>query len=109
MQQQPASRLGLFSGRGRISDWDASRVKSKRATVLDKVLPRKFSSRLFLMAFVAGLIPIVVFTILIDIYGKRIENESIGSSSWDIARTCTAARSCCGAWVKPPSATECMR
>ena len=43
--------------------------------MLDRVLPRKFSSRLFLMAFIAGLIPIVVFTILIDTYGKRIENE----------------------------------
>jgi len=73
MQQHPASRLVLRKvGQG---DWDAPRVKSKRATVLDKVLPRKFSSRLFLMAFIAGLIPIVVFTILIDIYGKRIENE----------------------------------
>jgi len=43
--------------------------------VLDKVLPKKFSSRLFLMAFIAGLIPIVVFAVLIDTYGKRIESE----------------------------------
>ena len=43
--------------------------------MLDRILPRKFGSRLFLMAFIAGLIPIVVFAVLIDIYGKRIENE----------------------------------
>ena len=43
--------------------------------VLERLLPKKFSSRLFLMAFVSGLIPIVIFTVLIDIYGKRIENE----------------------------------
>ena len=43
--------------------------------VLEKILPRKFGSRLFLMAFIAGLIPIVVFSVLIDIYGKYIENE----------------------------------
>jgi PAS domain S-box-containing protein len=43
--------------------------------VLEKLLPRKFSSRLFLMTFVAGLIPIVIFTFLINAYGRRIENE----------------------------------
>ena len=38
--------------------------------VLERILPKKFSSRLFLMAFVAGLIPIVIFTVLINTYGK---------------------------------------
>ncbi|OPY69524.1 MAG: Blue-light-activated protein [Syntrophorhabdaceae bacterium PtaU1.Bin034] len=40
-----------------------------------KILPKKFSSRLFLMTFIAGLIPIIVFTVLINIYGSRIQNE----------------------------------
>jgi PAS domain S-box-containing protein len=72
MQRHPASRSLVRKGRnlrGMLSR------DSKRATVLDRVLPKKFSSRLFLMAFIAGLIPIVVFTILIDTYGKRIEHE----------------------------------
>lgn len=43
--------------------------------ILERVLPRKFSSRLFLMAFIAGLIPIVIFTVLINTYGKHIEKE----------------------------------
>jgi PAS domain S-box-containing protein len=43
--------------------------------VLERILPKKFSSRLFLMAFVAGLIPIVIFTVLINTYGKYIEKE----------------------------------
>ncbi len=43
--------------------------------ILERFLPKKFSSRLFLMAFVAGLIPIVIFTVLINTYGKHIENE----------------------------------
>ncbi len=43
--------------------------------ILEKLLPRKFSSRLFLMTFVAGLIPIVVFSVLINTYGRRIEND----------------------------------
>jgi PAS domain S-box-containing protein len=42
--------------------------------VFEKLLPRKFSSRLFLMTFVAGLIPIVIFAFLINTYGKRIED-----------------------------------
>jgi PAS domain S-box-containing protein len=45
------------------------------AMVLERILPKKFSSRLFLMAFVAGLIPIVIFTVLINTYGKHIEKE----------------------------------
>lgn len=43
--------------------------------VLERLLPRKFSSRLFLVTFVAGLIPIVVFSVLINTYGKRIHND----------------------------------
>ena len=47
----------------------------EESMVFEKLLPRKFSSRLFLMTFVAGLIPIVIFTLLINTYGKRIEHE----------------------------------
>ncbi len=40
---------------------------------LTKFLPKKFSTRLFLVTFIAGLIPILIFVVLIDIYGSRIE------------------------------------
>jgi PAS domain S-box-containing protein len=42
---------------------------------LARFLPRKFSSRLFLMTFIAGLIPVIIFSILINIYGHRIQKE----------------------------------
>ena len=37
--------------------------------------PKKFSSRLFLVTLAAGLVPIAIFAILVDIYGSRIERE----------------------------------
>jgi PAS domain S-box-containing protein len=43
--------------------------------IFERFLPRKFSSRLFLTTFFAGVIPIVIFTILINTYGQRIANE----------------------------------
>src|SRR5512147_601235 len=43
--------------------------------IFEKLLPRKFSSRLFLMTLIAGLIPIVVFSVLINTYGRRIEDQ----------------------------------
>ncbi len=42
---------------------------------LARFLPRKFSSRLFLMTFIAGLIPVIIFSILINIYGHRMQKE----------------------------------
>ena len=42
---------------------------------LEKLSPKQFTSRLFLMAFVSGLVPIVIFTVLINAYGKRIGSE----------------------------------
>jgi PAS domain S-box-containing protein len=40
--------------------------------IFEKFLPKKFSTRLFLVAFIAGAIPILIFTVLISTYGKRI-------------------------------------
>ncbi|MGD0229921.1 MAG: ATP-binding protein [Syntrophorhabdales bacterium] len=40
-----------------------------------RLAPKRFSSRLFLVTFIAGLIPIIIFTILIGSYGARIEKE----------------------------------
>ena len=40
-----------------------------------KFLPKKFSSRLFLVTIAAGLVPVAIFAVLIDIYGGRIEGE----------------------------------
>jgi PAS domain S-box-containing protein len=42
---------------------------------LSRVFPKKFSIRLFLVTFIAGLIPVIIFVVLIDIYGSRIERE----------------------------------
>ncbi|HVN98236.1 MAG TPA: ATP-binding protein [Syntrophorhabdaceae bacterium] len=42
---------------------------------LSKILPKKFSSRLFLMTLAAGLIPVVIFTLLLEIYGGRFRQE----------------------------------
>jgi PAS domain S-box-containing protein len=42
---------------------------------LSSVLPKKFSTRLFLVTFIAGLIPVIIFAVLIDIYGSRIEKQ----------------------------------
>jgi PAS domain S-box-containing protein len=49
--------------------------RSRRPMVFEKLLPGKFSSRLFLMTFAAGLIPVVIFTFLISTYGTRIESD----------------------------------
>jgi PAS domain S-box-containing protein len=42
---------------------------------LSRVFPKKFSTRLFLVTLIAGLIPVIIFVVLIDIYGGRIEKE----------------------------------
>ena len=42
---------------------------------LSRFLPKKFSSRLFLVTLVAGLVPVAIFAVLIDFYGGRIETE----------------------------------
>jgi len=42
---------------------------------LSRVFPKKFSTRLFLVTFIAGIIPVIIFVVLIDIYGSRIERE----------------------------------
>ena len=42
---------------------------------LPTVLPKKFSSRLFLMTLGAGLIPIVIFTVLIQRYDREFRPE----------------------------------
>ena len=42
---------------------------------LTKILPNKFGSRLFLMTFIAGLIPIAIFTFLLEIYGREFQPQ----------------------------------
>ncbi|OPY77452.1 MAG: Blue-light-activated protein [Syntrophorhabdus sp. PtaU1.Bin153] len=42
---------------------------------ISKILPKKFSFRLFVMTFVAGLIPVCIFALLIDIYGRQFSPE----------------------------------
>ncbi len=37
------------------------------------ILPTKFSSRLFLITLIAGLIPIIIFAVLIEIYGREFQ------------------------------------
>ena len=39
------------------------------------ILPTKFSSRLFLITLIAGLIPIIIFAVLIEIYGREFQPE----------------------------------
>jgi PAS domain S-box-containing protein len=39
------------------------------------LFPKRFSSRLSLVTFLAGLIPIIIFAVLLNIYGDRISNE----------------------------------
>lgn len=40
-----------------------------------KILPRKFSSRLFWMTFIAGIIPIAIFTALLEMYGREFQPQ----------------------------------
>jgi PAS domain S-box-containing protein len=40
-----------------------------------KILPKKFSSRLFWMMFIAGLIPIGIFTVLLEMYGREFQPQ----------------------------------
>ncbi|MBA4389960.1 MAG: hypothetical protein C0399_03380 [Syntrophus sp. (in: bacteria)] len=40
---------------------------------LSSLLPTKFSSRLFLITLIAGLIPIIIFAVLIEIYGREFQ------------------------------------
>ena len=42
---------------------------------MSRFLPKKFSSRLFLVTLIAGLVPVAIFAVLIDFYGGRIETE----------------------------------
>lgn len=42
---------------------------------LSKILPKKFSSRLFWMTFIAGLIPISIFTVLLEMYGREFQPQ----------------------------------
>ena len=42
---------------------------------LSKILPKKFSSRLFWMTFIAGLIPIGIFTVLLEMYGREFQPQ----------------------------------
>jgi hypothetical protein len=42
---------------------------------IGKILPKRFSSRLFFMTLTAGLIPIVIFSFLIGIYGREFQHE----------------------------------
>jgi len=46
-----------------------------KAMQFSRFLPKKFSSRLFLVTMAAGLVPVVIFAVLIDIYGGRMEGE----------------------------------
>jgi hypothetical protein len=38
---------------------------------LTKIIPNKFGSRLFLMTFIARLVPIAIFTLLLKNYGRE--------------------------------------
>jgi PAS domain S-box-containing protein len=40
-----------------------------------KILPKKFSSRLFWMTFIAGLIPICIFAVLLEMYGREFQPQ----------------------------------
>jgi PAS domain S-box-containing protein len=42
---------------------------------LSKILPKKFSSRLFWMMFIAGLVPIGIFTVLLEMYGREFQPQ----------------------------------
>ncbi len=42
---------------------------------LSNILPKKFSSRLFWMTFIAGLIPIAIFTVLLEMYGREFQPQ----------------------------------
>ncbi len=43
--------------------------------LMSRIVPGKFSSRLFLMAFFAGVIPVVIFTLLIQTSGDRFTDD----------------------------------
>lgn len=43
--------------------------------LLTRIIPRKFSSRLLLMTLFTGLIPVIIFTFLIQTSGDRFKNE----------------------------------
>ncbi len=45
---------------------------------VSRFFPKKFSTRLFLVTLIAGLIPVLIFVVLIDIYGDRIEKAITG-------------------------------
>jgi PAS domain S-box-containing protein len=42
---------------------------------LSRILPKKFSSRLFWMTFVAGLVPICIFAVLLEMYGREFQPQ----------------------------------
>lgn len=43
--------------------------------LLSKILPKKFSSRLFVMTFIAGLVPITIFMVLLGMYGREYKPQ----------------------------------
>ncbi len=43
---------------------------------LSGFFPKSFGSRLFIMALIAGLIPIAIFSVLIEIYGSKFQTET---------------------------------
>jgi len=43
--------------------------------LLSRILPKKFSSRLFVMTFIAGLVPIVIFMVLLGMYGREFQPQ----------------------------------
>ena len=43
--------------------------------LLSRILPKKFGTRLFVMTFFAGLIPIVIFMILLWVYGREFQPQ----------------------------------
>jgi PAS domain S-box-containing protein len=42
---------------------------------LSKILPNKFSSRLFWMTFVAGLVPVCIFAVLLEMYSREFQPQ----------------------------------
>jgi two-component system, cell cycle sensor histidine kinase and response regulator CckA len=43
---------------------------------LSRFLPKKFSSRLIIMTFIAGLLPVIIFTLLLNIFAIRLPAET---------------------------------
>ncbi len=56
--------------------------------MLSKLKPKKLSTRLMLISFISGLIPILIFGVLIQVYGSKIHREvtatisQLGTEEW---------------------------